>query len=214
MATSNERRTSEYGGRAFVSWLIAALFLVLLGSGVVLFAAPRCKDAAWTAWGTLGLTKDQWEALHVNAAALFALATAAHLALNWKAFVGYLRVTRARRCGSVWATAAAALTGAVLIAGVAMEVQPFEALTALSEGLKDDYASSIDRAPWPCAQRATVGNVAHRLGLSPEDALAALRRAGYRAPSERSTLLQVAADNGVAPADVFGIIVTASRCGG
>jgi len=49
-----------FNWRGFTSLLLAAGFLILAGSGLVLYASPRGRVANWTDWEVLGLTKHEW----------------------------------------------------------------------------------------------------------------------------------------------------------
>ncbi|MBE0460642.1 MAG: DUF4405 domain-containing protein, partial [Candidatus Aminicenantes bacterium] len=50
--------------RAFISLSILWSFLVEAISGIVLYITPVGRVANWTNWKFLGLTKQNWEAIH------------------------------------------------------------------------------------------------------------------------------------------------------
>lgn len=124
--------------RSFVSILIGASALALVGTGAVLFAAPP----GWVAnqgWSVLGLSKSQWQALHASFAATTVAGGIAHLALNWRVFLGHFRARGGRRAALRWewvlALAAAVLVGA----GTILDVPPFSSLGAARESVKDGW---------------------------------------------------------------------------
>ena len=60
----NDNR-SRFAWRSMTSVLIAASFLILVLSGVLLFVSPPGRIANWTNWTILGLRKHDWIGLHV-----------------------------------------------------------------------------------------------------------------------------------------------------
>jgi hypothetical protein len=69
----------KFQTRKFTSLTLALGSLVLGASGVVLFSAPKGRVAHWTNWTLLGVTKDDWQAIHINIALLFLVVSGFHL---------------------------------------------------------------------------------------------------------------------------------------
>jgi ABC-type Fe3+-siderophore transport system permease subunit len=85
--------------RAMTSVLIAASFLILLITGVVLFVSPPGRIANWTNWTILSLRKQEWIGLHVWFSTLFLLVTIFHLVFNWRPLMTYFKDRMTRRLG-------------------------------------------------------------------------------------------------------------------
>ncbi len=133
----------SFSPRAFVS-LVAAVQLVLLAaSGLVLLVAPACGVAARMGWAVGGLSKEQWQAVHVNTGLVFLIIGTWHLVFNWKALLHYLR----RRLGAErrWRLEPlyAGLFGLLLVLGPATDMAPFAQVTALSERLSAAWTARV-----------------------------------------------------------------------
>ena len=63
----------------------------LLLTGFVLFIAPRGRFANWNDWAVLGLSRQQWISLHINASVAFTVLSFIHLFMNWSRLVGYIK---------------------------------------------------------------------------------------------------------------------------
>lgn len=73
------------------SVLIAASFLVLVLSGVLLFVSPPGRIANWTNWTILGLRKHDWIGLHIWFSVLFLLVAIVHLVFNLPENLAFIR---------------------------------------------------------------------------------------------------------------------------
>ncbi len=82
---------TKWNWRITVSYFLLFSGAALLLSGIALFIAPSGRMARTTGWLFLGLDRDQWIAFHTvfgYASALFALA---HIYLNRRCFVNYIK---------------------------------------------------------------------------------------------------------------------------
>jgi len=206
---TNERtrpKKTLWNTRGFVSLLLLFQTVVLAFSGVVRYFSPRGREAHWVDWRVLGLNKDQWTSIHMVSALAFVILATVHLIYNWRPMLSYIRrsAQAVRRRGL--ALAAALLLSAVLLALTVTNLPPAGMLFAESEKLKDDYAASIERAPWAHAEEATIETVCKRLGVPVEKALGALKSAGFPAHSSMETLAEIARRHGTSPNRVFAVI--------
>jgi succinate dehydrogenase hydrophobic anchor subunit len=117
----NDAKSGTFSGRGFTSVASAVCFVALAVTGGVLFVTPPGRVAHWTGWRLLGLTKDQWGALHIWFALLFLIASGFHIWLNWRPLLSYFksRLTRRFALRREW-TLALAMCGvapAVLVLG-------------------------------------------------------------------------------------------------
>ena len=71
-------------------------FSVMVLTGVVLFICPQGRVAYWTGWRLLGLSKEQYGALHATFMVVFMVAGIWHIVLNWSLLARYLK-NRARQ---------------------------------------------------------------------------------------------------------------------
>lgn len=148
MTTLHQRR---FSWRAFVSLVAAVQLLLLAVSGLLLFSAPACGVAARMGWAVAGLSKEQWQAVHVNTGLVFLAISTWHLVYNWKALLHYLRGRLgAARCWRL-EPLYAGLFGLLLVLGPATDMAPFGQVTRLSERLSAawiDHDSAAGGQSW------------------------------------------------------------------
>lgn len=76
--------------RNFTSLFLGFSGLAILISGMAIFVSPPGRVAHWVHWTLLGLSKEQWQALHTVLSILFAIMSILHLVYNWKPFIRYI----------------------------------------------------------------------------------------------------------------------------
>ena len=194
----------RWDGRAFTSFLTGVLFLIMALSGVVRYAAPRCRDANWAGWNVLGLGKDEWTDVHMLSALLFIAIAVVHLAFNWSVFASYLRVKdRRRRVPRRWreGLCACGVAGFIMLLTVG-HVPPAGVLSAFSEQQQDRFADSIKSSPWRRAEETPLTRFAEKLDVSVKDLLIALNTDGPLAHAE-DDLRDVALRRGTTPMALY-----------
>ena len=70
--------------RSFISFLLTWSFAILIVSGIVLYIAPHGRVAHWVNWRLLGLTKDNWAAIHTIIGYLFMIVAVVHFVFNYR----------------------------------------------------------------------------------------------------------------------------------
>jgi len=142
----------RFAWRALTSVLIAASFVILVFSGIVLFVSPPGRVANWTDWSIFQLTKKDWAAVHIWFSTLFLVVTLVHLFFNWRPLVGYFKDRMTRRVGFRWEwLVALAICGGVY-AGTRLGVPPFSTLA--NRGSKSGEVGSLSLvAMWLIADR-------------------------------------------------------------
>ena len=155
----------RFAWRSMTSVLIAASFLFLVVSGVILFVSPPGRIANWTNWTMLSLRKHDWIALHVWFSVLFLLVAAFHLVFNWRPMLNNFRDRLTRRVGFRWEwLVALAICGGVY-AGTRAGVPPFSSLLAFSEKVKESWDQPRERAPIPHAELLTLAELVQKAGV-------------------------------------------------
>ncbi len=146
-ATPTAKRPRAYGPfyvRAFVSIMMIAFLLLFTLSGAALFVSPPGQMANTLGWTLVGLSKGQWETLHIAFGLLWIPLSVLHLVFNRRVLVSYLR-DRVRRT-FVWRRellAAVAVTAALGVASV-FDLPPVAQLMEWEESFADFWA---ERSP-------------------------------------------------------------------
>jgi uncharacterized membrane protein YgcG len=190
--------------RSFTSVLIGIGALVLAVTGAVLFIVPPGRIANWGGWSLFGLTKSQWQALHITFALLFLLASMLHLFYNWRPLVGYFRSAPRRRLGFRWEWVLALGVGVLVVVGTLEEVPPFSTLMTVHEDIKHRWDRQESRAPVPHAELLTLDELAAESGVELEEMLRNLEASGVSALGEQK-LEEIAEAHGRTPQDVYRI---------
>lgn len=82
----------SFSWRVFISFGIFISFIILLVSGVILYAGPSGKGNSRVVWEIIGLTKQGWQKQHIIFGFTFSILSMFHLSvMNWKPFFSYLK---------------------------------------------------------------------------------------------------------------------------
>jgi hypothetical protein len=77
--------------RKIVSLTSFLSFIVLAFTSIILYFRPEGRVAYWADWYFLGLSKVEWESIHINLGFLFITSSILHIYLNWRAIIAYLK---------------------------------------------------------------------------------------------------------------------------
>jgi hypothetical protein len=198
-----------YSWRAFTTLFIVIGFSVLTLSGVALYATPAGRIANWSGWTLVGLSKLQWQSLHMSFGLLFAVAAAFHLFFNWKVLLGYLRSklrTGVRRRRELALATAASLALAVLSVA---DVPPVSFVTDGREALSASWESPSIEPPVPHMELMTLEQAARTLAVEPTEVVTRLKAAGYNVtPSDQIDAVARAA--GKPPREIYALFTPTS----
>ena len=193
-----------YSWRAFTTLFIVIGFSVLSLSGLALYATPAGRIANWSGWTLVGLSKSQWQALHMSFGFLFAAAAAFHLFFNWKVLLGYLRSklrTGVRRRRELALATVASVALAVLSVA---DVPPVSYVAQGREALSASWESPSIEPPVPHMELMTVEQAARTLSIDPMVTVARLKDAGYAAAAS-DQIDAIARSAGKTPREIYAV---------
>ncbi len=193
--------------KGFTSLLLTFSFLVIGFTGVILYFTPKGRVAHWTGWTMLGLSKDQWSAIHMTGGLLFLIVSGIHLYLNWGIFWSYLKKKAVAGIHLKWELVAAMLIVAVVVTGTLCEVPPLSSIIKLNDRIKVYWAGRAPRAPIPHAEDLTLAAFADEVRLSIDQLASALRKEGFAVDNTNMKLKHIAKRNGVAPSDLHAAVI-------
>lgn len=198
----------HFSWRALTSMMTTGGFLIMGFTGLMLYATPEGRLAYWVDWSMLGLTKEEWGAIHVTSSLLFLIAGFIHLWFNWGQFVAYLRKRLQTRVKLRPEAPAAGLVLAILVAGTLYGIPPFTYVLDLSSYIKASWVvDSSMEPPFGHAEEVTLETLALRTATKADAIVAAIRDGGYVVEGTSQTMRSVADANSVSPADVWLAIV-------
>jgi len=101
---------------------------------------------------------------------------------------------------------AAALVAGGVLAGSSLSWPPFRSVMTLNHQIKDYWEREPVTAPAPHAEEFTLERLANQLGLSTDQVIEALDHEKIVVEGQEASLAQVAAQNGMTPAEVHAAI--------
>jgi hypothetical protein len=195
-----------FNWRAFVSLYIVVSGLFITLTGLVLYLSPAGRVAHWVDWRLLGMTKEQWQAVHTIFSFIFVIAAILHLYFNWAIFWSYLKHRlyegiRLKRevTGSV--VLSLALFGFTLV-----EAPPFGWVMDLGTWLTDSWATEANEPPVPHAEELTLPAYAAVADIDLERVIAHLTTEGYGDVDTTLTLGELATARGTTPKELAGLL--------
>lgn len=206
---------TRFNFRALTSLTLLWMFLALLVSGVVLFIAPPGRIAHWTDWALLGLTKEQWQAVHTLAALTFVVGGVFHLLdLNRRAIWNYLK--RSRRPDSPFRMSLlfSVVLSIVVLAGTVAGLPPFSLVTGLGDWATESWETPQTLAPAPHAEDWPLRRAVESLGIDPESARTGLETAGVTVKGPDQTLRELADENDTTPVTLYHVLAAVQPGGG
>jgi len=192
--------------RAMTSVLIAASFLLLVISGVILFVSPPGRVANWGGWSMIGLSKHEWSGVHAWFAAVFVLTAAFHLVFNLRPLMNYFRDRLTRRLGWRWEWMVAVALCGVVFAGVQTRIPPFSTLLNFGERVKRSWEDTRTAAPLPHAELLSLRELASQAKVPYETAVERLEARGFKGVRPETIVQELAQTNQVSAQGVYEII--------
>ena len=192
--------------RRFTSLVITFAFLIMTYTGIMLFITPKGRIANWVNWEILGLSKEQYGALHVTFMVLFLVGMALHIWLNWGPLMSYLKNKR-REFTLLTKEFGLALGFTVLfVVGTLAQIAPFQTFLDFEESVKVSWETGDNEPPYGHAELSSLKTFSKRIGQDVEKAIALLEAKGIKGATPGAKLQEIADFNGIAPHDIYTII--------
>ncbi len=187
-----------------VTSLTAALtFVFLVLTGAILYIEPHGRVAYWADWHLWGLSKSQWDSIHINVGVIFLFAIFVHISYNWNIIVSYLK-DKAKHVKIFNGNFnLALLITAVFIVGTYVEIPPFRWVLDINESIKNSAARKYGEPPYGHAELSTLRTLTSRLGLDLAQSRNRLRQAGLNFESDNQTIKEIAGLNKMTPQQVY-----------
>ena len=191
-----------------LTMLVSFVFLVL--TSIILYIEPQGRVAYWSDWRLWGLSKTQWENLHLNLGALFLLAGIFHLIYNWKAITAYLK-DKARQLRVFTSNFNLALAVTLFVsAGTLLNIPPMSTLVSIGNSITDRANLKYGEPPYGHAELSSLKLFARRTDLDLNKARMLLEKAGIRFNDDQQSILEIAKTNGITPQALNRIMKPAS----
>ncbi len=190
--------------------LLVSGFLLLITS-LVLYIEPHGRVAYWSNWSLLGLSKQQWDAMHINVGLLFLVSGVVHSVLNWRFIVDYS--VRSVRRGSALPLGAALVLTAYVAAASVVNIFPANLVMDFNKYVKSWQSDRLGEPPFGHAELVPLGQLARFSGVPVENAIRALREAGVKGVTRSKNLKSLALENRTTPQRLFEILLSSKKEG-
>jgi len=197
----------NWSGRAFISLCSLVSFILLCFTGVILYLEPHGRVAYWTKWHFLNLEKDQWGNIHIYSGLLFLVTGGFHIYYNWKPLMKYLsgKIESALRYKRellisiiifIWIT----------VSGI-WSLPPLVYISDAGEVIKNSWVKSPElEPPFGHAELVSLQTFCKKQRIPLDQAMLALRDAGFTVDSPKSTLSEIAESKRTSGMGVYEVI--------
>jgi hypothetical protein len=197
----------NWSGRAFISLCSLVSFILLCFTGVILYLEPHGRVAYWTKWHFLNLEKDQWGNIHIYSGLLFLVTGGFHIYYNWKPLMKYLsgKIESALRYKRellisiiifIWIT----------VSGI-WSLPPLVYISDMGEVIKNSWVKSPElEPPFGHAELVSLQTFCKKQRIPLDQAMLALRDAGFTVDSPKSTLSEIAESKRTSGMGVYEVI--------
>jgi hypothetical protein len=209
--------------RRLVTFTVLTSFVFLALTGIMLFFSPQGRIAYWSGWRMLGLSREQYVALHTTFMLLFLVVGVWHIVLNWKPIVNYLKDrTKKVRMSTPEFSIALALSGLFFV-GTLAGLFPFQQFLGLGEAVKDHWEATSGSPPWGHAELSPLDRFCRGMEdferleherlvtIDCAEAMAALRDAGIEVEDESQQLIDIAHANSTTPQALAQIVLSVAK---
>ncbi|NTV06798.1 MAG: DUF4405 domain-containing protein [Chlorobiaceae bacterium] len=203
----------SFSWRVFTSFGLFLSFLMLLVSGVILYIFPGGRGPGFF-WEMGGLTKPAWQNQHIIFGFAFSLLSLVHLFfINWQAFISYLKTKTSQGMKRPAELVTIVVLSSFVGIGTYAGIQPFSGILALGKGISKSWENKAITAPVLQTERMTLVELSQQPGLGndPEALEIKLVHAGLQVDSQRQTLAEIAAINGLTAESVYAILAPEER---
>ncbi len=183
-------------------------------TGFALVIEPPAQVAAWASWSLLGLSKPQWDAAHLIMGLLCAASGAAAFVVNRAALGSFFKGAAGKVLEANKALAAAFVLTALVFLGTIAGLPPMAQIAGVTGFIKEQQTKTYGEPPFAHAEEFPLAELARRLGIPPDKALAALTAKNIRIESPDMTLKEIGVANGLAPGGVFAAVEFAREMSG
>ncbi len=208
---------NKFSWKAFISFGLTYLFIILLVSGIMLYVAPPGRYAHWVNWKILGFTKDDWGAIHIIFSFTFIILSIFHLfVINWKSFLSYLKTKKYRGLCKKREFYFSTILTVVFFFGIIYSIPPFKYVIDFGEYITQSWEEIDEEPPIPHAELLTLTELVEQLNISSIDEITRkleIHDIEFDNTNEQ-TLQEIAHTNNTTPIEIYEIFTRKSSSRG
>ncbi len=189
--------------RKITSLTVLLSFCVVILTSIILYIAPQGRVAYWADWRLMGLSKEQWGAIHINVGFLFLLFLLIHVYYNWRPIVLYLNNKAKKLVVFTKEFNVALILTIVFILGTYIKIPPFSTIIDISNSFKDSGAVKYGEPPYGHAELSSLTTFTKKMDIDLAVGIKLLKESGYKVANETQTLQEIAINNAVSPQQLY-----------
>ncbi len=197
--------------RRTVSLTALLSFLITIITSIVLYIVPQGRVAYWANWKLMGLTKEQWTAIHTNVGFLFLGALMIHTWHNWKSITLYLKNINKKISMLNREFLAALAVTLVFTLGTYFEIPPMSSITKIGEEIKEKAAVKYGEPPYGHAELSSLESFFEKMNLNNRITLGNLKKAGYSITDTKKTIKEIAEKYSISPQKLYSAMKGAEK---
>jgi hypothetical protein len=200
-------KKNGFHGRGLTSLIVVTSFLIMTITGIILYFVPHGRVAYWVNWMFIGLTKTDWNNIHVISSITFAVAGAFHIYFNWKSIVNYITGKIAGTLKYRNELAITTVLSIFIIVGSIFLIPPLNYVIDFSEYLKSSWVKSKEyEPPFGHAEEVLLKVFTKKMDIDLSKAAKELRANGITINSVKDKLKDIALNNNITPMDIYVVI--------
>jgi hypothetical protein len=192
--------------RKSISLLLFFTGLILLFTSIILYIEPPGRIAYWVEWNFFGLSKDNWDDLHINSGVFFLIFGFLHIYYNWKSITGYLSQKKSLNFFTSPVFISIFITF-VITTGSILNLPPFSFISGLSAAIKESYPKKYGNPPYGHAELSSLERTAKETGISVDECLKILAQKGIHVTDPKNSIKDIAKKAHLNPNQVYNFLI-------
>jgi len=193
--------------RGLTSFFTLFGFLIMSITGLVLYVMPAGRVAYWITWDFFGMSKTDWDNIHILSSILFIVAGAFHTFFNWKPLMNYFKERMKTGIRLRLELLIASVLSVWVIVGAIWPHPPLSYLLNLNAWVKTTWIAHDDyEPPFGHAELLSLKTFATKMDIDLSQAEQELTANGIIFAGADETLEAIGKKNGISPMNLYLLI--------
>jgi len=189
-----------------ISLTLGISFILSSITGIVLYFVPKGKNAYWSDWHFLDLSKQQWADLHITLSILLLIVGIWHTVLNWKCIVNYMK-NKLKEVSFFSSSFLFAMAINILfVLGTLFMLPPFGTVINEKTKIEEYWKNTLGEPPFGHAEERPLSYFIKRSGKDKDLVLEKIKDMGIVVNDVNESLLKIANDNNTSPQKIYELI--------
>jgi hypothetical protein len=183
--------------RSLASLILVLSGIVVIVTSIVLLTGPPTHVAQFSDWKLVGLTKCQWNAVHVMTGLLFLVVSIVHVFLNWKPILSYLKCSGWRYSRFSAPVFVSFLITMYVGVGALIGLPPMRQIINWLRITKVEYVRLYGVPPYGPAEKASIKDLSSYMGWDLGQCVENMKESSLKVGSADQSVRDIAENNGI-----------------